>query len=55
MSILDKIKLGSTKVKTPWYKMYNNIPKHINYPKGSLYDIIQHIHIIKKIKVMHLL
>ena len=41
MSILDKIKLGSTKVKTPWYKMYNNIPKHINYPKGSLYDIIK--------------
>lgn len=40
MSLLDKIKIGSNKVKTPWYKMYNNIPKHINYPKGSLYDVV---------------
>lgn len=43
MSILSKIKtkIIGEKVKTPWYKNYNNIPKHINYPSCSLYDVVK--------------
>lgn len=31
----------NTEIKTPWYKFYNGVKKHLEYPDTSLYQMIK--------------
>ena len=35
---MKKLKLNNDKY--PWYDFYKDVPKHIDYPKGSMVDVV---------------
>ena len=37
---MKKLKLNKSNNSYPWYKFYKNVPEHIEYPKGSMVDVI---------------
>ena len=37
------IDIDTSKVKTPWYGSYEDIPKHLDYPDYSLYESIRRV------------
>ena len=37
---MKKLKLSKSKDNYPWLKFYKDVPEHIDYPKGSMVDVI---------------
>ena len=35
------LELDTSKVKTPWYGSYEDIPEHLDYPDYSIYETIR--------------
>ena len=48
--IIDKINSFKYNEEKPWLKYYDRMPEHLNYYNGSMYDMVNDVFTIDKVK-----